>query len=87
MSAQDFTEAAKWYRMAAEQDCADAQNKLIVGIQSGRIDPLDSEAEWKWYLREEKSRLLRRFGRARKEAKRRNKSHWGFATKLAWVSV
>jgi TPR repeat protein len=50
---QDSAEAAKWYRLAAEQGCAAAQNKLVVGIQSGRIVPLDREEEWKWCVRED----------------------------------
>ena len=46
---QDFTEAVKWYRMAAEKGSADAQYNLGVCYRNGRGVPQDYSEAVKWY--------------------------------------
>jgi len=48
---RDFNEAAKWYRMAAEQGHADAQYNLGVVYErgAGRDIPPDPQEAAKWY--------------------------------------
>ena len=46
---QDDAEAVKWYRKAAEQGHADAQNNLGVMYASGRGVPEDAVEAVKWY--------------------------------------
>ena len=50
---QDYTEAAKWFRLAAEQGHAMAQNNLGVMYDygSGAGVPQDSKETVKWYRR------------------------------------
>ena len=45
----DYTEAAKWYRKAAEQGDADAQNNLGLCYERGQGVPEDYEEAVKWY--------------------------------------
>ena len=46
---QDYTEAAKWYRLAAEQGNAVAQLAIGVMYDSGKGVPQDSAEAVKWY--------------------------------------
>src|SRR5690606_41162582 len=46
---QDKAEAAKWYRMAAEQGAAEAQFNLGVLYDNGYGDPQDYAEAAKWY--------------------------------------
>ncbi len=46
---QDYSEAVKWYRMAAEQGNADAQSALGVMYQDGRGVPRDFVEAARWY--------------------------------------
>ncbi|MBM3518860.1 MAG: sel1 repeat family protein, partial [Alphaproteobacteria bacterium] len=45
----DDAEAARWYRLAAEQDLAQAQNNLGVMYEYGRGVPQDYVQAHKWY--------------------------------------
>jgi TPR repeat protein len=48
---QNFAEAVKWYRAAAEQECAPAQCNLGLCYQTGRgVEPNQQEA-MKWFIR------------------------------------
>jgi TPR repeat protein len=47
--AQDYTEAAKWYRLAAEQDYAQAQNNLGEMYHEGLGVPQDYIKAAEWY--------------------------------------
>ncbi|MDA9976306.1 sel1 repeat family protein [Alphaproteobacteria bacterium] len=47
--AGDFTEAAKWYRKAAEQGVAQAQNRLGVMYARGQGVTQDIDEALKWY--------------------------------------
>ncbi|HDP35609.1 MAG TPA: sel1 repeat family protein [Candidatus Hydrogenedentes bacterium] len=46
---QDYAEAVKWYRKAAEQDYADAQYNLGVMYYDGRGIPQDHAEAVKWF--------------------------------------
>ena len=46
---QDYAEAGKWYRKAAEQDIAPAQNNLRVIYLKGRGVSQDYAEAFKWY--------------------------------------
>jgi hypothetical protein len=46
---QDFTEAMKWYRKAAEQGDSSAQNTLGVMYRDGKGVPQDFTEAMKWY--------------------------------------
>jgi hypothetical protein len=46
---QDITEAVKWYRKAAQQEQADAQNWLGDLYQDGIFVPQDDDEAEKWY--------------------------------------
>ena len=46
--AKDDSEAAKWYRLAAEQDCAEAQFILGVFYGVGEVVPEDLVQAYKW---------------------------------------
>jgi hypothetical protein len=46
---QDGAEAIKWYRLAAERGCADAQTNLGVCYEFGHGVPQDSAEAAKWY--------------------------------------
>ena len=48
---QNFTEAVRWYRAAAEQDCAPAQCNLGLCYQIGRGVPPDRLEAVKWFIR------------------------------------
>jgi hypothetical protein len=48
---QDYAEAAYWYRLAAEQGCADAQYELAYLFEHGLGVPLDYAEAAHWYLR------------------------------------
>ena len=47
---QDYTEAAKWYRLAAEQGYADAQSNLGIMYGRGLGVPQDYVEAVRWYL-------------------------------------
>lgn len=49
LTAQDPPAAARWYRLAAEQGVADAQNNLGAMYQNGLGVPLDLAEAAKWY--------------------------------------
>ena len=46
---QDYAEAAKWYRKAAEQGRANAQNNLGVMYERGQGVPLDYAQAHMWF--------------------------------------
>lgn len=46
---QDYTEAAKWFRLAAEQGNTDAQSNLAWMYDEGRGVPQDYKEAMKWY--------------------------------------
>ena len=46
---EDDAEAAKWFRMAADQGYAASQYKLGVGYANGRGVPEDHAEAVKWY--------------------------------------
>ena len=46
---QDYAEAVKWYRLAAEQGDADAQYNLGVMYDNGQGVPQDYAEAVKWY--------------------------------------
>jgi len=46
---QDYAEAVKWIRMAAEQGDADAQTTLVVRYNSGKGAPQDFVKAVKWF--------------------------------------
>ena len=46
---QDYAEAVKWYRLAAEQGDADAQDKLGVTYAGGEGVPQDYAEAVRWY--------------------------------------
>jgi TPR repeat protein len=46
---QDYTEAAKWYRLAADQGYAPAQTSLGLAYETGRGVPQDYVEAMKWY--------------------------------------
>jgi TPR repeat protein len=48
---QDYAEAVKWYRLAAEQGNASAQSNLGVMYRLGRGVPQDNAEAVKWYRR------------------------------------
>jgi TPR repeat protein len=48
---QDFTEAVKWYRRAAEQEIAPAQCNLGLCYQTGRGVPQDMPEAVRWFIR------------------------------------
>ena len=48
---QDFVEAAKWYRKAAEQGHAGAQNSLGVAYDIGQGVPQNYAESAKWFAR------------------------------------
>ena len=48
---QDYAEAVKWYRLAAEQSYAAAQNNLGVMYYDGEGVPQDYAEAVKWYRR------------------------------------
>ena len=47
----DYTEAVKWYRMAADQGLAVAQNNLGAMYELGRGVPKDEVAALRWYTK------------------------------------
>jgi hypothetical protein len=47
---KDYAEAAKWYRMAAEQGYAKAQHNLALMHENGEGGPQDYVEAAKWYL-------------------------------------
>ena len=49
MAARDFSQAAEWYRKAAEQGLASAQNSLGVMYQVGEGVSRDYAEALKWY--------------------------------------
>ncbi len=46
---QDYKEAAKWYRLGAEQGDADAQNNLGAMYDHGQGVPQDDKEAVRWY--------------------------------------
>ena len=46
---QDYSEAVKWYRLAAEQEYARAQNNLGVMYERGQGVPQDFVVAHMWY--------------------------------------
>jgi TPR repeat protein len=48
---QDFTEAAKWYLAAAEQELAPAQCNLGLCYQAGRGVEQDTREAVRWFIR------------------------------------
>src|SRR3954454_1674171 len=46
---EDFTEAAKWYRMAANRGAVEAQYSLAVMYEFGRGVAIDYSEAAKWY--------------------------------------
>ena len=48
---KSYVEAVKWYRLAAQQGYAEAQNNLGVMYESGHGVPRDPVEAAKWYLR------------------------------------
>jgi hypothetical protein len=47
--AKDGAEAAKWFRLAAEQGLAGSQTTLAMMYEEGNGVPQDSEEAAKWY--------------------------------------
>ena len=45
---KDYTEAAKWYRKAADQGDADSQNSLALMYKEGEGVPKDVVEAYKW---------------------------------------
>jgi TPR repeat protein len=48
---QNFEEAVKWYRLAAEQEVAPAQCNLGLCYQTGRGVPQNTAEAVKWFIR------------------------------------
>jgi len=51
---QDFAEAAKWYRLAADRDYGGAQNNLALLYALGHGVPKDVVEAYKWFALSEK---------------------------------
>ena len=48
---QDFAEAVKWYRLAADQELSDAQSNLGLCYQTGRGVKQNTQEAVKWFIK------------------------------------